>query len=459
MPGKHLRRYQLGIQQLEDRRLLAVSGLEQEFIYNLNRARDAPATYAQEQNLTVSLQGIPSSGPLAVNTALGNSTDTKTADLVANNYFDHVSPAGVNANQLVINSGYPLPTSYPSNSNTVESLSAGNASATATLNQLLTDAGVPGALHRVQLLGTDAFFGTHREIGVGYLNNASATFRDYWAIHTATRNEPTNFLTGVVYDDINNNRRYESGEGLAGVSITVNGTSTVSTNAAGGWSIAVDAGQHTVVASGGSFQGFATASPTVADQNVAVDFISNQVTSDLGFVETYATNASNRFDVNGVGGVTALDALQIVNFLGRRTGGNFGSLIPVFLDVNGQNDVTAVDALQVINELARLGATTEQPISVPISLLRSDTGSLANETFPLDTTPIDTAPIDTAPIDTSIGISQKVDWSVHTNAQHQQVLITTAQHTAFVSSIADDYETLCRLVAQWDSPEFLSPIC
>jgi hypothetical protein len=201
---KRLRCLRFGFQQLEDRRLLAVSGLEQAFIYNLNRARHDPATYAQEQTLPVNLAGIDSRGPLAVHELLGNSTDVKTADMVANSYFDHFNPSGVAPNKLVIDAGYPLPTFYPENSNAVEAISAGDTTATDTLNRLLVDEGLPTAPHRAQLLGDDTFFQTHREIGVSYLHDANSTLQDYWVIHTATRNEPTNLLTGVVYDDLNN---------------------------------------------------------------------------------------------------------------------------------------------------------------------------------------------------------------------------------------------------------------
>ena len=69
-------------------------------------------------------------------------------------------------------------------------------------------------------------------------------------------------------------------------------------------------------------------------------------------------NPVNRFDVNGRDGVTASDALLIINRLRERD----PNLPPVnnepdrFYDVNGDGRVTAADALQVINELARLNS-------------------------------------------------------------------------------------------------------
>ena len=82
--------------------------------------------------------------------------------------------------------------------------------------------------------------------------------------------------------------------------------------------------------------------------------------------------------------------------------------------------------------LARLGSVPEQPNPAPIGLLQSDSDSIADEIYPLDA----------MPMDASVNMSHKVDWSILKNAQHQQVLILSAQRTAFVSSIIDDYETL-----------------
>lgn len=65
-------------------------------------------------------------------------------------------------------------------------------------------------------------------------------------------------------------------------------------------------------------------------------------------------NAGQRFDVNRDLKITALDALQAINFLGQN-GPDF--VLPAinggvhFPDVNGSNSVTSLDALQIINRL------------------------------------------------------------------------------------------------------------
>ena len=69
----------------------------------------------------------------------------------------------------------------------------------------------------------------------------------------------------------------------------------------------------------------------------------------------------DNLDVNADYRITALDALQVINELGRR-GGTAELAAPYrptasYVDVNGNGEVSALDALQVINALARIGST------------------------------------------------------------------------------------------------------
>ena len=143
---------------------------------------------------------------------------------------------------------------------------------------------MPSLGHRTQLLATDSFFAMDREIGVGFVSNASSTYGNYWAIHTAYVNTTNVFLTGVVYNDANSDGLYSLGEGLAGVSISIGSASTV-TNAAGGWSIQVQPGRtYTVTVQGRSFAGIASTRLTMGKSNVELDFISGQSRGIVNFV-------------------------------------------------------------------------------------------------------------------------------------------------------------------------------
>lgn len=86
-------------------------------------------------------------------------------------------------------------------------------------------------------------------------------------------------------------------------------------------------------------------------------------------------NPVDRFDVVGGDGVSALDALRVINELAVRLTADLDpeteDVDDAFFDVNGDYSVTALDALQVINELARRRTSgspiNAEPESVDIS--------------------------------------------------------------------------------------------
>ncbi len=98
-------------------------------------------------------------------------------------------------------------------------------------------------------------------------------------------------------------------------------------------------------------------------------------------------NRVDVYDVDAKGGATALDALIIINELGRRSVSDpeTGILTPLppdgfappYYDVNEDRKATALDALRVINQLARLanagGGEQVQAVSHPLTAGRTQT--------------------------------------------------------------------------------------
>jgi hypothetical protein len=294
-PPTPTRQFTPRCEQLEDRVVMSVAAEEQLFIYELNRARHDPVAYQLERSLPVSLAGVAARPPLAVNNDLFDSTEFHAVDMAVDNYFAHNTPEGLTPNQMVRNEGYVLPGSYPTLGNNVESIAFGGGfptSPTATagqaLEQLIIDEDTPSLGHRIQLLAMSEFAATHREIGVGHRAidrfhpEHGLTFKeDYWAIHTAVSNASDKFLTGVVFNDVNANGRYDLNEGLGGVTITVGALNTT-TNAAGGWSIKVaGTGSMDVTAAGNGVNSSATVS--VGSDNIEVDFIRGTSTGIVNF--------------------------------------------------------------------------------------------------------------------------------------------------------------------------------
>ena len=268
----------LRVESLEDRRLLSVLAAEQEFVYLLNRARHDPVAYEIEQGLSVDLSYVDPRPPLAVNDSLFASARFHAEEMAEHDYFAHQSAVtGDWPNKMARDHGYALPSWYPVDGNNIESLAAGTWFTTAivVLNALIVDEGVDPPGHRNHLLGIGDFWAASREIGVGYAYNSAAYYDHYWAVH-ATRTDPAGtFLTGVVYDDANGNKRYDAGEGLGGVAVAA-GAYATTTNAAGGWALEVGEGTYTVSASGGALGGPASVDVSVVGDNVEVDFIAGR---------------------------------------------------------------------------------------------------------------------------------------------------------------------------------------
>jgi uncharacterized protein YkwD len=239
------------------------------FVYELNLARSDPAAFVARAGITMSPLPEPRP-PLAVSGPLLSSARFKAAEMAQYQYFAHQSPVtGIWPNKLARNHGYALPSSWGDNVNNIESIYQGSSDPFAALTALGTS-----SAHGGHVFG-QGWFASHREIGAG--RGIASNGQAYWAAHTAYRSSTDVFLTGVVYNDANNNGRMDRGEGLGGVTVTVGGTSTT-TNAGGGYAIKVAPGSWTIAASGAGFSGTSSASVYVGDNNVGVDFVSGRST-------------------------------------------------------------------------------------------------------------------------------------------------------------------------------------
>ena len=287
----------------------SVSPKAVQFVYELNRARHAPASWAEEMGLAsriggddqpATLQDVVAKPPLAISEMLVDSALSHSNDMGENNFLAHESDTtGLFPNQRVREAGYLLPYqinledsvyNLPDAENSVESLAAGYGAEefdfedpVNVLMALIVDTGVESLGHRKHLLGVGAFLGASREVGVGYARYASSDFENYWTIHTGFTADLDNFLTGVVYRDDNENQRYDAGEGLDGVTVAANAEETV-TGSAGNWAIPLPDGFYQVECSGGFFEGTARMQVELSGDSRAVDCVSGRKGGHVDFV-------------------------------------------------------------------------------------------------------------------------------------------------------------------------------
>lgn len=217
--------------------------------------------------------------PLAMNAKLLAAARAHSQDMWTNAYFSHTGTGGTTPPSRCAAAGY-------AGSGIGENIAAGTGfTPYQHQDDLMIDSGVAGRGHRVNLL--DVFTpGTqpYREIGIGWYEGANPVnvggnnLQNFMTQDFGRNNVDGSLVLGVVYNDTNSNSLYDPGEGMAGVTVTLNpaGTWKAVTGSAGGYSFpAATTAAITVTATGGGF-GAAVASKTVTPgfpgQNVKVDF-------------------------------------------------------------------------------------------------------------------------------------------------------------------------------------------
>jgi uncharacterized protein YkwD len=239
------RRAYLQLEELENRLVpagVAPTALDQLFLEELNAARANPTAYGQ--SIGVNLSNVAPAQPLAFDPLLNAAALGHSVDMNTNAYFSHYSPSGADPGQRISAQGYAWSTWG-------ESIAAGYSTDASALSALIADVGVPDLGHRLQLLSIGQAYQTQTEVGIGIVLNGSGPYQDYYTIDTATPQNNLACLTGVVFNDQAGNGQYAVGEGLGGVTITVQGVGSTTTWASGGYTMQLNPGTYTVTASGG----------------------------------------------------------------------------------------------------------------------------------------------------------------------------------------------------------------
>jgi hypothetical protein len=151
--------------------------------------------------------------------------------------------------------------------------------------ELQNDALFESPGHRVNIL-QDNF----REIGPATLSGQFNQYDSLMVAENFGRTGTSAFLTGVAYDDLNDNNFYTPGEGRGGIKVTATlqgsdkpVTLSDTTGTAGGYEIAAAPGTYTVKFSGGGLADPVVKTMTLGDKNVKLDLIDPQdVTAPAG---------------------------------------------------------------------------------------------------------------------------------------------------------------------------------
>jgi hypothetical protein len=274
---------------IETRALLSgfsPTDVEQLYLQLLDDARFNPAAYGT--SLGIDLSTVAPAQPLAMNPLLVESARLHSQDMIAQNYFDHVTPQGVDPGARIAATGFSAngwAESIETNTNPSQPggsfpANYGAWDAGSSLANLIVDQGVPDLGHRVMLLDIGGSDIAMRQVGIGIASEESSggyfNFRQTdTTIDLAATTSSRPYLTGVVFQDAAGDGKYEPGEGLAGVTITVAGVGSTQTMDAGGYAIQLVPGTYTVTASGGGLPTPIARTIVLGNDNVRLNFDEN----------------------------------------------------------------------------------------------------------------------------------------------------------------------------------------
>jgi uncharacterized protein YkwD len=143
--------------------------------------------------------------------------------------------------------------------------------------------------HRITIHNND-----FKEIGVGVLNGSSGPVGPQLVTQDFGNPGAATFVTGVVYQDLNQNNFYDIGEGRSGVRVDVSGSPYFAlSTTSGGYSVPVSGdGSYGVTFSGGGFATFNSTANIVGGLNFKIDY-------KVSAIANYEADFNNDGVVNG----------------------------------------------------------------------------------------------------------------------------------------------------------------
>ena len=187
------------------------TGQEEEIRWRLNRGRFDTA--AENQTRGTSYTDVPASaGPLAPNQSLTLAARHQSEDMARHNLFQHATvPGSAYYNPVTQPNPWDRMTAEGYSWNVAaENIAAGYTSAEAVYVGWWNSTG-----HRQNMYNRGL-----REIGNGTFYWSSSTYGVYYTMDLASSGNNC-FLTDTLFDDANGNSIYDSGEGVAGLSVTL----------------------------------------------------------------------------------------------------------------------------------------------------------------------------------------------------------------------------------------------
>ncbi|NJL07762.1 MAG: calcium-binding protein [Methylacidiphilales bacterium] len=208
--------------------------------------------------------------PLAFNSNLNDAAEAHSKWMIATDTFSHTGSGGSSAGDRMKAAGYKFSGSWAWGENIAWATTRAPVGYQDEVLLLHTNL-MNSSGHRANILNDN-----YREVGLGIEVGDYGGRDSMFVTEDFAKSGTSLFLTGVAFDDKDDDKFYDVGEGLGAITVTAissTGTKyTTTTMDAGGYSLAVPAGNYTVTFSGAGIAD-TTAQATVGSKNVKLDLI------------------------------------------------------------------------------------------------------------------------------------------------------------------------------------------
>jgi uncharacterized protein YkwD len=253
------------------------------------------------KRMVAQFQAIPPVPPLSMNARLTAAARLHSQDMLANKFQEHSGSDGSTIGNRITAQGYDWSAFGENIFSFAKSVWHGHAAFEVDWGGNASTGGMqdpPG--HRVSIHQA-----AYKEVGIGVIKGTNGKVGPQLVTQDfGNRRNLTPFITGVVYFDLNGNNFYDLGEGIAGITVTVAGSSSYAVTAAsGGYSVPVPG--NGAYSAKFSFPGLPDNQKSVAvanNENVKLDCVPTYTPPSISGPDQALLNQNNLYEFFPVAG-------------------------------------------------------------------------------------------------------------------------------------------------------------
>ena len=209
--------------------------------------------------------------PLAFDSNLNTAAEKHSQWMIDKDIFSHTGINGSNPGTRMKDAGYTFSGSWAWGENIAWMSTRSPSGLTDEVLQLHTNL-MNSSGHRANILNNN-----FREIGIGLVEGQYTRFNSAMVTQDFGKTNTKPMLTGVAFDDKDNDRKYDIWEGLGSITISArnNSTNTITTTktgTAGGYDMELVAGNYTVTFSGSGIES-SSYQAKIGTLNVKMDLV------------------------------------------------------------------------------------------------------------------------------------------------------------------------------------------